>query len=38
VHKLEEKFQGIELHPVPRKDNNDADTLAKMAAQQSLHQ
>jgi hypothetical protein len=33
VRKLEDKLRGIELHHVPRKDNNDADALAKMAAQ-----
>jgi ribonuclease HI len=33
VCKLEGKFQGIELHHVPRRDNNDADALTKMAAQ-----
>ncbi|XP_066323277.1 uncharacterized protein [Miscanthus floridulus] len=32
VRKLEDKFQGIELHLVPRRDNNAADFLAKMAA------
>ncbi|XP_025813134.1 uncharacterized protein LOC112890459 [Panicum hallii] len=33
VRKLEDNFQGIELHHVPRRDNNDADALAKMASQ-----
>jgi hypothetical protein len=33
VRKLEDKFQGIELHHVPPKGNNDVDVLAKMAAQ-----
>ena len=32
VHKLEDKFQGIELHHVPRMDNDAADFLAKLAA------
>ena len=32
VRKLEDKFQGIELHHVPRRDNNAADFLAKLAA------
>ena len=32
VHKLKDKFHGIELHHVPRKDNNAADFLAKLAA------
>ena len=32
VCKLEDKFQGIELHHVPRKDNTAADFLAKLAA------
>jgi hypothetical protein len=32
VHKLEDKFRGIKLHHVPRRDNN-ADVLAKIAAQ-----
>ena len=31
VHKLEDKFQGIKLH-VPRKDNDAADFLTKLAA------
>ena len=34
VRKLEDKFQGIELHHVPRKDNDAADFLAKLAARQ----
>ena len=34
VHKLEDKFQGIELHHVPRRDNAAADFLAKLAARQ----
>jgi hypothetical protein len=33
VRKLEDKFRGIELHHVLRKDNNDAKALTKMAAQ-----
>ena len=32
VHNLEDKFQGIELHHVPRKNNDAADFLAKLAA------
>ena len=32
VRKLEDKFQGIELHHVPRRDNDAADFLAKLAA------
>ena len=32
VRKLEDKFQGIELHHAPRKDNDAADFLAKLAA------
>ena len=32
VRKLEGKFRGLELHRIPRKDNSDADALAKMAA------
>ena len=32
VCKLKDKFQGIELHHVPRKDNTAADFLAKLAA------
>ena len=32
VRKLKDKFQGIELHHVPRKDNDAADFLAKLAA------
>ena len=36
VRKLEDKFQGIELHHVPRKDNDAADFLTKLAARQVL--
>ena len=32
VCKLEDKFQGIELHHVPRRDNDAADFLTKLAA------
>ena len=32
MRKLEDKFQGIELHHVPRRDNDAADFLAKLAA------
>ena len=32
VRKLEDKFQGIELHHIPRKDNAAADFLTKLAA------
>ena len=32
VRKLEDKFQGIELHHVPQKDNDAADFLTKLAA------
>ena len=32
VHKLEDKFQGIELHHVPRKDNDATNFLKKLAA------
>ena len=32
MRKLEDKFLGIELHHVPRKDNNAADFLTKLAA------
>jgi ribonuclease HI len=35
VCKLEDKFQGIELHHVPRRDNKDADALAKIVAQRN---
>ena len=31
VHKLEDKFLGIELHHVPQKDNNATDFLTKLA-------
>ena len=34
VRKLEDKFQGIELHHVPQKDNDATDFLAKLAARQ----
>jgi hypothetical protein len=33
VHKLEDRFRGIELHHIPRRDNNDVDALDKMVAQ-----
>ena len=36
VRKLEDKFQGIELHHVPRKDNDAADFLTKLAARRDL--
>ena len=32
VRKLEDKFQGIELHHVPQKDNDAPDFLAKLSA------
>ncbi|XP_066373870.1 uncharacterized protein [Miscanthus floridulus] len=32
VRKLEDKFRGIELHHVPRKDNDATDFLAKLVA------
>ena len=32
VHKLKDKFQGIELHHIPQKENDAADFLAKLAA------
>ena len=38
VCKLEDKFQGIELHHVPRKDNDAANFLAKLDARWDLHQ
>ena len=34
VRKLEDKFQGIELHHVPQKDNDVVDFLAKLATRQ----
>ena len=36
VRKLEDKFQGIELHHVPRKDNDATDFLAKLATRRVL--
>ena len=33
VRKLEGKFRGLELHHIPRKQNPDADALAKMVAE-----
>ena len=36
VCKLEGKFQGIELHHVPQKDNDAADFLAKLAVKRVL--
>ena len=35
MRKLKDKFQGIELHHVPRKDNDAADFLAKLIARQA---
>ena len=32
VHRLEDKFEGIEMHHVPQKDNYAVDFLAKLAA------
>ena len=32
VHRLEDKFDGLELNHVPRKYNEDADELAKIAS------
>ena len=34
VHQLEDKFDGLELNPIPRWLNEAADTLAKMASSQ----
>ena len=36
VRKLEDKFQGIKLHHVPRKDNDATDFLVKLATRQIL--
>ena len=36
VRKLEDKFQGIELHHVPRNDNEATDFLAKLAVKRVL--
>ena len=36
MHKLEDKFRGIKLQHVLRKDNDAADFLAKLAARQVL--
>ena len=36
VRKLEWRFRGLELHHIPRKQNPDADALAKMAAKRKL--
>jgi len=36
VCKLEDKFQGIELHHVPQKDNDATDFLTKLAAKRVL--
>ena len=33
VRKMEGRFRGLELHHIPRKQNPDADALAKMAAE-----
>ena len=38
VRKLKDKFLGIELHHVPRKDNDAADFLAKLAARRDPSQ
>jgi hypothetical protein len=34
VHRLEDKFDGLKLNHIPRRDNEAADTLAKMASDQ----
>ncbi|XP_014661282.1 uncharacterized protein LOC106804515 [Setaria italica] len=36
VRKLEGKLRGIELHHIPRRDNNATDSLAKLAAKRDL--
>jgi len=36
VRKLEERFQGLELHHIPQKQNPGADALAKMVAERRL--
>ena len=36
VHRLEDKFDGLELNHIPRQLNEAADTLAKMASSQEL--
>ena len=36
MRKLEDKFQGIELHHVPQKDNDAVDFLAKLVARRDL--
>ena len=36
LHKLEDKFLGIELHHVPQKDNDAADFLTKLATRRDL--
>ena len=36
MRKLEDKFRGIKLHHVPRKDNDVADFLTKLAAKRVL--
>ena len=33
IRKLEGRFRSLELHHIPRKQNPDADALAKMAAE-----
>jgi len=33
IRKLEGRFRGLEFHHIPRKQNPDADALAKMAAE-----
>ncbi|XP_066373546.1 uncharacterized protein [Miscanthus floridulus] len=35
MHKFKDKFRGIELHHVPRKDNDATDFLAKLAAKRA---
>jgi ribonuclease HI len=32
LHRLEDRFDGLELNHIPRRDNEAADTLAKMAS------
>ena len=36
VHRLEERFDGLELNHVPQRDNEAADALAKIASNRDL--
>ena len=36
VRKLEAKFDGLELHHIPRRDNEEADSLTRISSTQDM--